>query len=137
MALRGILGAIRIGTDVVAEVRNWEFSREVDELDTTVMNAAGLKTGQPSGINTSGSGQCYLDPTDTAGQIALAAALAAGTSVTLELYTAPIATDGTKFYQSTDCKIMGDSVGADVGGAIEYNFNFRSNVLFTLETVGS
>lgn len=88
-AINGSGGKVVLGSDTVAEIKEWSISGfEMGTLETTAFGDAIRKyipddTGEPGTISFSGN----YDPTDTAGQDAIAALCKAGTTTTdLKLY---------------------------------------------------
>ena len=85
MAVTGTGGAVRIGTDKVAEIANWSLDLGADDIDITSFDSQGWRERMQGIKEWSGSFEGNFDPTDTTGQAALINAWISGDSVTLEL----------------------------------------------------
>ena len=78
---KGSEGVVKVGTNTVAEVRDWSISITADSIEDTTMGDS-ARTYLSSLTSATGSVTCYWDETDTTGQ----GAMTAGASVTLNLY---------------------------------------------------
>ena len=125
---KGSEGLVKVGSDTVAEVRDWSFTISADTVEDTAMGDA-ARTYKPSLTSASGSLSAYWDETDTTGQ----GAMTAGAEVTLNLYPEGAAS-GAKYW--TGSAIVTEEGGtASFDGMVEFTFGFSINGAFTLSTV--
>lgn len=91
----GSEGLVKLGTDTVAEVRDWSVSQTANMVEDSSQNdsASTFKVGRSSWT---AEVNCWWDETDSTGQ----EALTIGASVTLNLYPEG-ATTGDKYYSGT------------------------------------
>jgi len=91
----GSEGLVKLGTDTVAEVRDWSVSQTANMVEDSSQNdsASTFKAGRSSWT---AEVNCMWDETDSTGQ----EALTIGASVTLNLYPEG-ATTGDKYYSGT------------------------------------
>lgn len=81
--IRGFEGKVKVGSDVVAEITNWEIEEQGGVIETTSLDNANQNKTFKSGFGQwQGSLECHYDPSDTAGQ----GALDPKSTVTLNLY---------------------------------------------------
>ena len=66
----GVDGVVKVGTNTVAEVRNWSVSESADTIEDTTINDTS-RTYQAGLKSWSGSLTAFWDETDTNGQVAL------------------------------------------------------------------
>jgi len=85
MAIAGYGGGVYIGTNKVAEIKNWSLDMAADDLDTTSFDSEGWKENMQGLKEWSGSFEGNFAPDDTQGQAALINAWLNGTPVSLEL----------------------------------------------------
>lgn len=80
----GNKGVIKVGINTLAELKSWTFSEQAAQIPDTAMGDQNQtsKSGIPSA---NGTFEVHYDPTDTAGQQTLVAALRAGTDIQLVL----------------------------------------------------
>jgi lipopolysaccharide biosynthesis protein len=127
----GYEGVVRVGSNTIAEVTEFEITQSVSPVDDTAMGDLWKTHIAGSGIKEwSGSLTCHWDETDTNGQ----EALTVGASVTLNLY--PEGNQATdKFYTGlasiTEVKI---TTKMD-GDTIKRSFNFQGSGALTLSAV--
>jgi len=121
---KGSEGVVKIGTDTIAEVKDWSFD---ETSDTTTMGDA-ARTRQATLTSASGSLNCFWDETDTAGQVAMSA----GSEVALKLYPEG-ATSGDTLY-SVQAIITSVSRSATFDGMVESSFSWESNGAVTAST---
>ena len=76
----GVDGVVKVGTNTVAEVRDWSVNETADTIEDTTMNDTS-KTFQAGLKSWHGSLNALWDETDTTGQ----EALTVGSSATLNL----------------------------------------------------
>jgi hypothetical protein len=118
--IHGKAGVVRNGANPVAEVTEFSIETSVSLADDTVMgdtwesHLAGIKKW-------SGSLTCFLDESDTNGQVALDE----GASVTLNLY--PDGTTTGKKYITGTVTIETVTVNVTKDGVATRAFSFRGN----------
>lgn len=116
-------GSVEVGANAVAELQDWTYSEEDVAMAEKTSMGDSEATPLPSGCKRgSGSIKCALDDTDTNGQVALAAAVADQSGVTLHLYS-----DGTTggLYEYTGTAYLSKKeVGADKTKPNEQSFDF-------------
>jgi hypothetical protein len=125
---KGSEGVVKIGTDTIAEVKDWSFDETADTTEDTVMGDA-ARTRKSTLVSASGSINAFWDETDTAGQVAMSA----GSEVALKLYPEG-ATTGDTFY-SVAAIITSVSRSATFDGMVEASFSFESNGAVTAAVV--
>lgn len=86
MAIAGYGGTVKIGTNVLAQVKQWELPLAADLYDTSSLGAQ-WKTYVPGLLGAEAKIDVFLDLTDTNGQVALQTAILNSTSITLNLLT--------------------------------------------------
>ena len=124
-------GLVRVGTNTVAEVTEFEFTQSVAVVDDTAMGDAWKTHIAGSGIKEwSGSLTCHWDESDTNGQ----EALTVGASVTLNLHPEGNTT-GDKYWTGTATIIEVTVTTPMEGSTIKRTFNFVGNGALTLSTV--
>ena len=123
----GVDGVVKVGTNTVAEVRNWSISETADTIEDTTMNDTS-KTFQAGLKSWNGSLTAFWDETDTSGQVALTV----GSSATLNLYPEG-ATTGDIYYSGT---AIINSVGVSVptNGMVERTYGFQGSGALTIGT---
>lgn len=114
-AIVGYAGAVKVGANAVASVKQWELPLLADKYDVTSLGVAapGWKSYLAGLTGAEAKVDVFLDPTDTNGQIALQNAILNGTSVTLNLYTT-----ASHFFGGT-AFVVGMDIKAPVNGPIE------------------
>ena len=125
---KGSEGVVKIGTDTIAEVKDWSFDETADTTEDTVMGDA-ARTRKSTLASASGSVNAFWDETDTNGQVAMSA----GSEVALKLYPEG-ATTGDTFY-SVSAIITSVSRSATFDGMVEASFSFDSNGAVTAAVV--
>ena len=125
---KGSEGVVKIGTDTIAEVKDWSFDETADTTEDTVMGDA-ARTRKSTLTSASGSVNAFWDETDTNGQVAMSA----GSEVALKLYPEG-ATTGDTFY-SVSAIITSVSRSATFDGMVEASFSFDSNGAVTAAVV--
>lgn len=123
----GVDGVLKVGTNTVAEVRNWSINETADTLEDTTMNDTS-RTYQAGLKSWSGSLTAFWDETDTNGQ----EALTVGSSATLNLYPEG-ATTGDIYYSGT---AIVNSIGISVptNGFVERTIGFQGSGALTKGT---
>lgn len=125
---KGSEGVVKIGSDTIAEVKDWSFDETADTTEDTVMGDS-ARTRKSTLVSASGSINAFWDETDTAGQVAMSA----GSEVALKLYPEG-ATTGDTFY-SVAAIITSVSRSATFDGMVEASFSFESNGAVTAAVV--
>ena len=108
----GSEGTVKIGANIVAELRNWSVEEQADTIEDTAMGDT-ARTYLTGLTQWSGSLDCWWDETDTNGQ----GALTIGASVTLNLY--PEGDASTDIYFSGTALVTGSRF-EHLWGTIEY-----------------
>lgn len=123
----GSEGTIKIGTDVVGELRSFSLESTAETIEDTSMGdtnrsyKVGLKTF-------TGTASVYFDETD-AGQTALVA----GAEITLNVYPEG-ATSGDTFY-SGSAIVTGKTLNSSFDGMVEAEISFQGSGALTIDTV--
>lgn len=121
-------GTVLVGSNAVAEVKNFTVTQTVETADDTVMgdtwrsHKAGFKSWN-------GSLTCNFDDTDATGQ----EALTAGASVTLNLQ--PEGNTTGDYLLTGTATITEVTQTSDSEGIVERSFNFLGNGSLTISTV--
>lgn len=119
MALAGKGGSVKIGTNVVAEIKSWSLDIGADNLDKTALGdnwksfLQGLKEWSATAEGN------WVISTDTNGQKAIQDAYLAGNTVTLNLYV-----NATNYYSGT-ALISSISVETGVEDLVTVSFEFQ------------
>ena len=128
---RGTDGAVFVGTDRVGEVRSFTLDISAEVINANVMGDTWAKN--KGGIRSfSGSIEAYFDDADT-GQTAIQAGIAAGTSVTLNLY--PMGNSSGNIVFSGAAIITGINRSQSHDGMVEVSFNYTGDGALTQSTV--
>ena len=124
-------GQVKLGSNAVAEIIEFEFTETVEPIEDTAMGDIYRTHIASSGIKSwSGTVTCHWDETDTNGQ----EAMTVGASVTLNLYPEG-STTGDKYWSGTaTITEMGVAVKHD-GETTKRTFSFMGNGALTLGTV--
>jgi hypothetical protein len=132
MATRwGTEGIVRVSTNTIAEVIEFEVTQSVTPIDDTAMGDQWKTHIANSGIREwSGSLTCHWDETDTNGQ----ETLIVGASVTLNLHPEGNTT-GDRFYTGTATITEVTITTPMDGSTIRRSFNFVGNGALTVSTV--
>lgn len=126
----GKLGKVYVGTDQVAEVRNFSIDETADTSEDTSMGDD-WKTHLVTLKSWTAACDCWWDETDTNGQ----QALTTGASVTLNLYPEGNASGATYYTGTATVTSSGRSQALD--GVVEQKFQFTGNGALTKSTVGA
>jgi len=124
----GTSGLVKVGTDVIAEVRSFTLNTTSELLEDTTLTDTS-KTYQVGKKGATVSVECFWDETDTSGQIAIAE----GNSVVLNLY--PEGADSADYYFSGTYLINGNSISVPTDGIIEATFDATLTGALTRGTV--
>ena len=125
---KGSEGAIKIGSNTVAEVKSYSLDESADTIETTSMGDA-ARTHLSSLTSFSGSVDCMWDETDTNGQTALAV----GSTVTLLWYPEGSAS-GATFY-SGSVIVTGKNITGSFDGLVEASIAVQGSGAITTATV--
>ena len=129
MALhKGSEGYVKVGSNTVAEIRDWSLSESADTIETTSMGDA-ARTYVPSLTSASGSVSCHWDEADTTGQ----GAMTVGAEVTLNLY--PEGSDSGDTYATLSAIVTEAGVSSSFDGLVQASFSFTANGAVTWGTV--
>lgn len=123
----GKSGAVKVGTNAIAEVKDWSINQTAETADSTSLSSAGgWRTHNQTLKAQEGSLNCFWDDTDANGQ----GALTIGASVTLNLYPEG-ETSGDEEYSGT-ATITGITINSAVDGNVEASFTFQGNGALTI-----
>jgi hypothetical protein len=125
---KGSEGVVKVGSNTVAEVRDWSITISADTIEDTAMGDS-ARTYKPSLTSATGSISCYWDESDTTGQ----GAMTAGSEVTLNLY--PEGDDSGDTYYTVSAIITEEGASASFDGMVESTFSFSANGAVTTATV--
>ena len=125
---KGSEGAIKIGSNQIAEVKSYSLDESADTIETTSMGDA-ARTHLSSLTSFSGSVDCMWDETDTNGQTALAV----GSTVTLLWYPEGSATGAT--YYSGSVIVTGKNITGSFDGLVEASIAVQGSGAITTATV--
>ena len=121
-ALHGRAGVIKILAIGVGELKSWSYKENTGDVDVTAMAASGKAyvAGLPDGTFEC---ECNWDPAD-AGQEDILDGLAAGTSITVNIYPSGGVVQDDWFYSGA-ITITSNEVTTDVDSAITTKFAGR------------
>lgn len=129
-ATHGLEGILKIGANTVVEIKEWEFTEEVDTADSS-SQGKDWETHTTGIKRWSGSATAWFDPFDTTGQ----GAMRAGASVSLDLY--PIgSTAGGKHYTGS-ATITSRGVSVPMDDNVEVSFDFQGQGILNEATIGA
>lgn len=127
----GSEGQVKLGSNAVAEIIDFEFTETVEPIEDTAMGDTYRTHIASSGIKSwSGTVTCHWDETDTNGQ----EAMTVGASVTLNLYPEG-STTGDKYWSGTATITEMDVAVKHDGETTKRKFGFMGNGALTLGTV--
>lgn len=109
-------GVVKVGANAMAEVRSFSLEMTGDTVESTRMTHTSRQY-KPTLTSWSGSVDCYWDPTDTNGQVALGV----GNQVSLSLYPA----DGAGDFYGGSAIVTGVSTSSSFDGMVEASFTFQ------------
>ncbi|MEL0003628.1 MAG: hypothetical protein VW620_11495 [Rhodospirillales bacterium] len=124
----GSAGVILVGSNQVAEVRNYTIEENMDVIEDTVMGD-GNRSFQASLKSFTGSADVFFDDTDSSGQ----GALTVGSSVTLSFQMEGNTTGDHKL--SGTALVTGRSITASFDGMVEASLTFQGTGALTEGTV--
>jgi hypothetical protein len=113
-------GAVYVGTNAVAEIKDWSLETTSEVVADTVMGDSWV-TNKPTLKSWTSSFNAIWDDADTTGQLALDE----GAEITLNLY--PIGNTTGNKYWSGACIVTSVSKTAAVDGLIEASFSVTGN----------
>lgn len=123
-------GAVYIGSNAVAEVRDFSVETTAEVVDATAMGATGdWMTKKATLKSWTASVNCYYDSSDTNGQLAMDE----GSEVDLKLY--PEGNTSTKTYYYGTLIITSISRSASFDGLVEISFSGDGTGTLTEGTV--
>jgi hypothetical protein len=125
---KGSEGVVKVGSNTIAEVRDWSITITSDTVEDTTMGDS-ARTYKPSLTSASGSISCYWDETDTTGQ----GTMTAGSEVTLNLY--PEGDTSGDTYYTASVIITEEGASASFDGMVEATYSFQANGAVTTDTV--
>lgn len=121
-------GAVYVGANAVAEIRDWSLETTSEVVADTVMGDSWV-TNKPTLKSWTSSFNAYWDETDTTGQ----GALTEGSEVTLNLY--PEGNTSGDVYYTGSAIVTSISRSASFDGMIEASFSVTGNGALTQSTV--
>ena len=124
----GSAGTVKVGSNAVAEVRNWTLDQSQDTVETTKLGDT-VKTFSATQSTSSGTMDCFWDETDSSGQ----GAMTIGATVTLNLYPEG-ATSGDTYYTGSAI-ITSVGVSQTHDGIVERTIGFQVSGAVTIGTV--
>ncbi len=126
----GTEGTVKLSTNVVAEIIEFEFTQSVEPVDDTAMGDTWETHIAASGHKKwEGSLTCHWDETDSSGQVTLLP----GVSVTLNMYPEG-ATTGDYYYTGTATVVEHTVTTKKDGETIRAQFKFKGNGALTPST---
>ena len=124
----GSQGTVKVGSNAVAELKNWTLDQSQDTVETTKLGDT-TKTFSVTQSSSSGTMDCFWDETDSSGQ----GAMTIGATVTLNLYPEG-ATSGDTYYTGSAI-ITSVGVAQAHDGIVERTFGFQVSGAVTIGTV--
>jgi hypothetical protein len=125
MAKKGAFGEVDFGAgpDAVGEIRNWNYSAEAAEIDTTVMGTGNARF-QPGSVRHTFEIEVFYELAD-AGQAAMYAALGSDTATLTVLY--PNGNSAGLTSWTGNFFVMGAVRNAAADGAVEASLTLSSD----------
>ena len=124
----GSEGVVKVGSNTVAEIRDWNIAESAETIDDTTMGDT-ARTKKAGLTSANGSLTAYWDETDTSGQ----GAMTVGAEVTLNLYPEGATSGDTYATGSAIITEAGKSGTSE--GMVEATFSFEFNGAVTWGTV--
>ena len=121
-------GVVKVGSNVVAEIREFSLSETAETIDDSTMGSF-ARTKKSGMTSASGSITAFWDETDTTGQ----GAMTVGAAVTLNLHFEGTASGAT--YATLSAIITEAGVSSTFDGMVEATFSFEANGAVTWTTV--
>jgi hypothetical protein len=125
---KGSEGTAKIGSNVIAEVKDWSISESAETIDDTTLGDT-ARTKTVGLTSASGSMTAFWDETDTTGQ----GAMTAGAEVALKLYPEGATTGDT--FASLSAIITEKGVSTTLDGMVETSMSFEANGVVTWAAV--
>ena len=125
---KGSEGVAKVGTNTIAEVRDWSLSETAETIDDTTLGDT-ARTKKSSLTTASGSLTAFWDETDTSGQ----GAMTVGAEVTLNLYPEGATSGDT--YATLSAVVTEKGVSTSLDGMVETSVSFEANGAVTWGTV--
>ena len=125
---KGSEGVVKIGSNTVAEIKDFSLSETAETIDDTTMGDS-ARTKLVGLTTASGSMTAFWDETDTSGQ----GAMTVGAEVTLNLYPEGATTGDT--YATLTALITEKGVSTTLDGMVETSVSFEANGAVTWGTV--
>lgn len=124
----GSEGTVKVGSNVIAEIRSFSIEQTADTLEDTTMGDT-ARTYKSSLTSYSGSLDVFWDETDATGQ----GALTIGAEVTLAMYPEGDATGDT--YLTGTAIVTGRSISSSFDGLVEMSISVQGTGALTSTTV--
>ena len=124
----GSEGTVKVGSNVIAEIRSFSIEETADTLEDTTMGDT-ARTYKSSLTSYSGSLDVFWDETDTAGQ----GALAIGAEVTLAMYPEGDTTGDT--YLTGAAIVTSRSISSSFDGLVEMSISVHGTGALSTATV--
>lgn len=124
----GSEGTVKVGSNVIAEIRSFTIEQTADTLEDTTMGDT-ARTYKSSLTSYSGSLDVFWDETDATGQ----GALTIGAEVTLAMYPEGDATGDT--YLTGTAIVTGRSISSSFDGLVEMSISVQGTGALTSTTV--
>jgi len=125
---KGSEGVAKVGTNTIAEVKDWSLSETAETIDDTTLGDT-ARTKKSSLTTASGSLTAFWDETDTSGQ----GAMTVGAEVTLNLYPEGATSGDT--YATLSAVVTEKGVSTSLDGMVETSVSFEANGAVTWGTV--
>jgi len=125
---KGSEGLVKVGSNTVAEIKDFSLSETAETIDDTTMGDS-ARTKKTSLTTASGSMTAFWDETDSDGQ----GAMTVGAEVTLNLYPEGATTGDT--YATLSALITEKGVSTTLDGMVETSVSFEANGAVTWSTV--
>ena len=124
----GVSGQVKVGSNIVAEVRSFSLDTTAEIIEDTTLTDTS-RSYQVGKKGATATVDCWWDETDTNGQIAIIE----GSQVVLNLY--PEGSDSGDYYFSATYLIGSNSISIPTDGIIEASFNATMTGALTRGTV--
>ena len=124
----GSEGTVKVGANVIAEIRSFSLEESGEVLETTTMGDVS-RTYVPSLRTFTGTVECYWDETDATGQ----GALTVGAEITLNLY--PEGDTAGDTYYTGSAIVTGSSLNSSFDGMVERSITVQGPGALTTSTV--
>ena len=116
--LKGNAGSVKLSTNTVAELRDWQLEVSQEFVDTTAFGDT-MRENTATFASWSGTASGSWDITDTNGQLALQTAWLAGSTVTPRFYVS-----AANYYSGL--AYVNASISAAVDGVVQISYTFTS-----------